>query len=271
MGLGEQIYAARKAKGMTQTKLAENLGVSVEAVSKWERNLYAPSEDNLKRLDKVLGISLYSEKGDLMDVRFYDEEHMSAFLKGKLKASGLTEAAKALNYAKKKHAGALREPKAAGIPYINHPLTMACHAIAMGLEEDVLLAALLLHDISEDCNVAPDDLPFSQAIREIVRLVTKQKNKADYSEKAYYTAILKNPQACLVKCIDRCNNVSSMSTGFSDEKIAEYVRETETYYPELLNEIKACPEYNNAAWLLSYQMKSVLAMAKRINRFSSST
>ena len=53
--------------------------------------------------------------------------------------------------------------------------------------------------------------------------------------------------------------------GFSDEKIAEYVKETETYYPELLRIVKQCPEYNNAAWLLSYQMRSLIAMARRIN------
>lgn len=271
MGIGEQIFAARKAKGMTQTLLAEKIGVSVEAVSKWERNLYAPNDDKLKKLDELLEISLYNTDGDLMDVRFFDEDHMSAFLKGKFNAHSLTEASKALSYAKEKHAGALRKPETAGIPYINHPLTMACHALAMSLEDDELLAALLLHDVSEDCNVAPGDLPFSLPIQEIVRLVTKPKDKAHFSESAYYAAILENPKACLVKCIDRCNNVSSMSFGFSDEKIAEYIRETESYYPALLKAVKACPEYNNAAWLLSYQIKSVLAMAKRINRFSSST
>ena len=55
-----------------------------------------------------------------------------------------------------------------------------------------------------------------------------------------------------------------MSLGFSDARIAQYVKETETYYPELLRVIKECPEYNNAAWLLGYQMRGLLAMAKRI-------
>ena len=271
MGLGEQIYAARKAKGITQTALAEKLGVSVEAVSKWERNQYIPGDDKLQRIDELLGLSLYGDGGELKDVRFFDEEHMSAFLKGKFNACGLSEASKALSYAKEKHAGALRKPEAAGIPYINHPLTMACHALAMGLGDDVLLSALLLHDVCEDCDVDAASLPFSPAIRETVRLVTKPKDRTHFSESAYYATILDNPQACMVKCIDRCNNLSSMSAGFTDDKIAGYVRETETYYPDLLKAIKACPEYNNAAWLLSYQIKSLLAMAKRINRFSSST
>ncbi len=55
-----------------------------------------------------------------------------------------------------------------------------------------------------------------------------------------------------------------MPTGMSGAKIAQYVRQTEEYYPELLSLVKACPEYNNAAWLLEYQIRSLLTMAKRI-------
>ena len=35
---GQQIAAARKSKGMTQTELANAHGVSTEAVSKWEKD-----------------------------------------------------------------------------------------------------------------------------------------------------------------------------------------------------------------------------------------
>ena len=94
--------------------------------------------------------------------------------------------------------------------------------------------------------------------------MTKPEDRTKWSERGYYKAIAANPKACIVKCVDRCNNLSSMSLGFSDARIAQYVKETETYYPELLRVIKECPEYNNAAWLLGYQMRGLLAMAKRI-------
>ena len=55
--------------------------------------------------------------------------------------------------------GKFREPMSAQIPYINHPFTMACHALAMGLEDDELIAALLLHDVVEDCGVSAEELP----------------------------------------------------------------------------------------------------------------
>ena len=262
MSFGELIAYARKAKDMTQAALAEKLGVSTEAVSKWEQDKYLPSPENMKKLDAVLGLSLYETDGSVRNVRLYNEDHMSAFLKGKINAGHFPETAKALLFAKEKHAGAYRKPKAAKIPYINHPLTMACHAFAMGLEEDALLAAVLLHDVVEDCGVAPEELPVSPEVRRIVALVTKPPKP--YSEDDYYDRIAEDPKACVVKCIDRCNNLSSMSTGFTDEKIAEYVKETEKYYRKLLKQVKACPAYNNAAWLLDYQIRSLLAMAKRI-------
>ena len=39
---GEQIAAARRAKGLTQKQLADALGVTDKAVSKWERGLNYP-------------------------------------------------------------------------------------------------------------------------------------------------------------------------------------------------------------------------------------
>ena len=37
--VGEQIAALRKAKGITQNELGERIGVSFQAVSKWERGV----------------------------------------------------------------------------------------------------------------------------------------------------------------------------------------------------------------------------------------
>ena len=187
---------------------------------------------------------------------------MSSFLRGKLKACNLHQALSALSYAKDKHEGVYRKPKEAKIPYINHPLTMACHALALGISDDELIAALLLHDVSEDCGIPADELPFTEGVQRLVSIVTN--NKAFYNEKAYYAAISGDPKACLIKCIDRCNNLSNMSFGFSADKIAEYVKETETYYPELLKTVKEQPEYNDTAFLLDYQIKGLLETTKRI-------
>lgn len=261
MELGEQIQQRRKELDFTQVDLAERVGVSVEAISKWEQGKYSPNAENYERLDEVLGLSKTDdERGES---RFFNEDHMSAFLKGKISGGKFPEALKALNFAKEKHKGQSRKGPGS-VPYINHPLNMACHAFAMGLEDDVLIAALLLHDVSEDCGVAPEELPVCREAQDIVRLVTKPKDKAAFSEEKYYEAISRNPKACMVKCIDRCHNVSSMAIGFTNEKIEEYIKETESYFPDLIRVLKSQPDYNNAAWLLSYQVRSVLSTAKRI-------
>lgn len=260
---GKQIYAARKAKHWTQAQLAEKVGVSSEAISKWEHDVYSPDELNKEILCEVLGLDYLEEDGSPRNGRLFNEDRMSSFLKGKFASGDYPNAMKALAFAKSKHYGQLRKPKDLGIPYIIHPLTMACHALAMGLNDDVLLSALLLHDVCEDCDVSPVDLPVCTEAQNIVRLVTKPKK--GFSEQAYYEAILDEPAACLVKCIDRCNNLSGMALGFSPAKIKEYIRETEEWYPSLLRTVKSVPEYNNAAWLLSYQIRSLLQTAKRID------
>ena len=46
--------------------------------------------------------------------------------------------------------------------------------------------------------------------------------------------------------------------------MAEYTAETDRYYPELLEVVKKVPEWNDAWWLMRYQMMSLLETFKRI-------
>ena len=50
MALGEKIKACRQRKGMSQEKVAERVGVSRQAVTKWEMNQSAPNTENLFKL-----------------------------------------------------------------------------------------------------------------------------------------------------------------------------------------------------------------------------
>lgn len=56
--LGERIKYHRKRLGLTQEQLAERMGVSAQAVSKWENNLSCPDISILPELAEVFGISL---------------------------------------------------------------------------------------------------------------------------------------------------------------------------------------------------------------------
>ncbi len=56
--LGNEILTKRKEKGLTQADIASHFGISVQAVSKWERGLSKPSEDILVKLVDLLGLTV---------------------------------------------------------------------------------------------------------------------------------------------------------------------------------------------------------------------
>ncbi len=56
--LGENIARYRNKKGLSQEKIAERIGVSRQAVTKWESNISRPSSDNLFKLAEIFGISV---------------------------------------------------------------------------------------------------------------------------------------------------------------------------------------------------------------------
>ena len=55
---GAMLAALRKEKGMTQLELAEQMGVTDKAVSKWERDLSFPDVTSLPRLAEILEVSV---------------------------------------------------------------------------------------------------------------------------------------------------------------------------------------------------------------------
>lgn len=55
--IGSRISKYRKDKGMTQEELASGLGVSSQAVSKWENDISCPDISLLPQLCKILGVT----------------------------------------------------------------------------------------------------------------------------------------------------------------------------------------------------------------------
>ncbi len=56
--LGSTLRTARKMKCLGQSEIAAQMGVTVQAVSQWERDETTPSGMNLLKLSGVLGIDL---------------------------------------------------------------------------------------------------------------------------------------------------------------------------------------------------------------------
>ena len=58
MTLGEKLKSCRTKKKLSQEKVAELVGVSRQAVTKWENNQTVPNSNNLITLASIYGISL---------------------------------------------------------------------------------------------------------------------------------------------------------------------------------------------------------------------
>ena len=272
MTLAERLVASRKAGGYTQSEIAEKLGVSFQAVSLWERGETTPELDKLVELASLFGVSLdwliagrqeeriLPEFEELLLDRLFDEQHMYTYVKTYANVREMPQTVKALAFAREQHKGQVRKGRD-NVPYIYHPLLMACHALALGLDDDDIVAASLLHDVCEDCGVSPDELPAGDTVKTAVRLLTKEPG---YDEEEYYRSISENQIATMVKLLDRCSNVSGMAAGFFRDKLAEYIRETERLVYPLLDRAKTeYPMYSNQLFLIKYHMSSVVEAVKR--------
>ena len=268
--IGKRIAKARKDAGMTQSDVAEKLHVTFQAVSSWERDEFVPETFNLIELARVLEVSVSSlteKRGDYVfetQKEIFEWEHMASFVRHTARAFKMRDTLKALDFALKAHEGQTR--KQSDVPYIYHPLNMACHCFAMNIHEDVIVAACLLHDVIEDCGYSEEDLPVSKECRKMVSLMSHEKDdsRRDQIMTEYYAGLASEPKAALIKCIDRCNNLTTMSWGLSRERIYRMISETEKFVYPLLQVIKNEPEYSNASWLLQYQIKSMLDIYKRL-------
>lgn len=271
MTTGERITRARKNRKLTQENLAEMLGISPQAVSGWERDECLPDTKNLIALADALDVTLDSllreDNGWKMKPVNCDPDRMYTFVKGRAQVYCLPQTLRVLEEMRIAHRGQPRWSKYGfDTEYIVHPLTMACHALAMGIHDDDVIAAALAHDMVEDSECLVSDIPANDRVREAVRVVSKceyNQGSPDW-ERTYFEEIGKNPLACLVKCLDRVNNLSGMADGFDRAGMVEYTGETDQYYPDLLKVIKKVPEWNNAWWLLRYQMTSLLETFKRM-------
>lgn len=77
MTIGKRICLLRKEKGLTQEELASHMGVSPQAVSKWENDQTCPDISALPKLAGLLGVSvdeLLSGKQELAPVRVLPPE-----------------------------------------------------------------------------------------------------------------------------------------------------------------------------------------------------
>lgn len=71
MKLEEKLVSLRKAKGLSQLKLAEMMNVSRQAISRWEVGAAVPSIENLRFLSRLYGVSI-----DYFSKRLQEDQDM---------------------------------------------------------------------------------------------------------------------------------------------------------------------------------------------------
>ncbi|MBP3899410.1 HD domain-containing protein [Candidatus Saccharibacteria bacterium] len=189
----------------------------------------------------------------------YDENKLYTRLLAQFEVLGMTESIKAITFARKKHAGAIRE--GSGQAYIVHPLQMASIAIAMGLKDDNLIAVIILHDIIEDTETSLSDLPVNDQVKHGVNLMTtKQLNGESKSQTKvrYFMELKDDKNAIICKALDRFVNLATMAGEFSTEKIKKNVIETDQLLLPILREAKDLyPELTPTLYLLRVMIRSI--------------
>lgn len=194
-----------------------------------------------------------------MAMAVFNAEKMYTYLRGYATGQKMQQTLSALTFAREKHKDQLRK---SGEPYIIHPLTMACNAVSLGINDDDIIATILLHDVCEDCGVPIEELPVGDVVKRGVELMTFKVMDGETKETAkvrYYNLIPTSKQAVMTKLIDRCHNVSSMAGTFSIEKLKSYIEETRTFVLPLLRKAKMkYPNEADALFVLKYHIVSVV-------------
>lgn len=201
----------------------------------------------------------------------YDEKEMYLFLKNYCEKKKYVNALRALDYAIVHHEGQFR--KGNGMPYITHPMAVAYFLILSGIENDNAIAVSFLHDVPEDCGTDLSDLNVNADIKHSANILNWKQYKAKYADRnlammLYYNDISKDIWATLNKFSDRSHNLFTMRGAFTKEKMMDYVKETNTYYPYLFQQ--AYQRYPNVIFSIQYFQQQIenLIQAYEENDFS---
>lgn len=166
-------------------------------------------------------------------------DKMYTYLRGYCVGANLKQSVVALQFAREHHEGQTRKD---GTPYIAHPLSMACYAIALGLRDDNVIATILLHDVVEDCGVRVEYLPVSDTVKRAVQHMTVVKFDTDVDKVEtkcrYFNELLESKEALICKALDRYNNLSDMPMNFTKDAMGKNVAETEILLLPALKQAK---------------------------------
>ena len=193
-----------------------------------------------------------------------NESTMITYLRGRLDGPGFEQSRAALVFARKAHTGQFRKN---GKPYIIHPLSMACDAIACKGATDEIIATILLHDVCEDCNIPLSALPVNDTVRYAVKLMTIkpfQGEEKSETKRRYFHELIDSKEAIITKAFDRYANLNDMDGTLSEEAIVKNIKETHELLMPALKEAKyEYPELSDMMHTIRKMLKDTLVMMAR--------
>ena len=95
MEFSERLKNLRKQAHLTQTDVAEKLGISQQAYASWERGIKKPTQDNLVKIAQILNVSIDYLVGN-SDEGVKEDELDNVELLFRMNSKGLTEEEKAV-------------------------------------------------------------------------------------------------------------------------------------------------------------------------------
>ena len=131
-------------------------------------------------------------------------------------------------------------PRMSGVPYITHPVSVACILVELGMDNESIVAALL-HDVVEDTDITLDEIKKMFGI-EIARLIdgvtklgkipfsTREEEQAENVRKMLI-AMADDIRVIIIKLADRLHNMRTIEF-MPDQKRRDKARENmEVYAP----------------------------------------
>lgn len=113
-----------------------------------------------------------------------------------------------------------QQRKATDLPYVSHPASVALILCRAGFEDEIILAAALLHDVLEDTDVTIEELKagFPQSVTEIVAALSERKTDGAGHKRPWRDRKLEHlqevenasPAVKAVALADKLHNLGSM-------------------------------------------------------------
>jgi (p)ppGpp synthase/HD superfamily hydrolase len=153
-----------------------------------------------------------------------------------------------------------------GTPYINHPLAACKILIDLGVNDDHILAATILHDVVENKKTTLEIVKerFGDQVTHLVDIQTKREGE---SIEEYYSRIQSEIGSIIGKGADRLTNITNIVGVFDFERLKLYINQTEQYViPMLKSNRYAYLEYTNVLVVLHDSIKNIVNLARHYIR-----